>query len=128
MSDNYLKMILNSRVYDVASKTPLDFAKNLSRSQGGQADRVLALPCVTVRDFQLARGDQAQRHGHRRRVHLDAIRAGLESRESVDAVRVGGRASDEGLAPRAAIVRADGRALPFRAGSFDGVTHADVLC
>ena len=31
MSDNYLKMILNSRVYDVASKTPLDFAKNLSR-------------------------------------------------------------------------------------------------
>lgn len=35
---------------------------------------------------------------------------------------------DEGLAPRAAIVRADGRALPFRGGSFDGVTHADVLC
>ncbi|MEN8763763.1 MAG: threonine ammonia-lyase, biosynthetic, partial [Thiogranum sp.] len=31
MSNNYLKMILNSRVYDVASKTPLDFAKNLSR-------------------------------------------------------------------------------------------------
>ena len=31
MSDNYLKMILNSRVYDVASETPLDFAKNLSR-------------------------------------------------------------------------------------------------
>ena len=30
MSNNYLKMILNSRVYDVASKTPLDFAKNLS--------------------------------------------------------------------------------------------------
>ena len=35
---------------------------------------------------------------------------------------------DEGLAPRAAIVRADGRALPFRGGSFDGVTHTDVLC
>jgi threonine dehydratase len=31
MSDNYLKMILNSRVYDVASETPLDYAKNLSR-------------------------------------------------------------------------------------------------
>ncbi len=31
MSDHYLKMILNSRVYDVASETPLDYAKNLSR-------------------------------------------------------------------------------------------------
>jgi threonine dehydratase len=34
MSDNYLKMILNSRVYDVASKTPLDFAMNLSQRLG----------------------------------------------------------------------------------------------
>jgi len=34
MSDNYLKMILNSRVYDVASKTPLDFARNLSQRLG----------------------------------------------------------------------------------------------
>lgn len=35
---------------------------------------------------------------------------------------------NEGLASRSALVRADGRALPFRSGSFDGVTHADVLC
>lgn len=35
---------------------------------------------------------------------------------------------DEGLAPRAALVQADGRALPFADGVFDGVTHADVLC
>ncbi len=34
MSDNYLKMILNSRVYDVAGKTPLDFARNLSQRLG----------------------------------------------------------------------------------------------
>jgi threonine dehydratase len=34
MSDNYLKMILNSRVYEVASETPLDYAKNLSRRLG----------------------------------------------------------------------------------------------
>ncbi|UCE76807.1 MAG: threonine ammonia-lyase, biosynthetic [Gammaproteobacteria bacterium] len=34
MSESYLKMILNSRVYDVASETPLDFAKNLSRRLG----------------------------------------------------------------------------------------------
>ncbi len=34
MSDNYLKMILNSRVYDVACKTPLDFARNLSQRLG----------------------------------------------------------------------------------------------
>jgi len=34
MSDNYLKMILNSRVYDVARETPLDFACNLSRRLG----------------------------------------------------------------------------------------------
>ena len=36
MSDNYLKMILNSRVYDVASKTPLDFAGNLSQRLGNE--------------------------------------------------------------------------------------------
>ncbi len=35
---------------------------------------------------------------------------------------------DEALADRSALVRADGRALPFSEGSFDGVTHADVLC
>ena len=34
MSDNYLKMILNSRVYDVANETPLDFARNLSQRLG----------------------------------------------------------------------------------------------
>ncbi len=34
MSDNYLKMILNSRVYEVASETPLDYAQNLSRRLG----------------------------------------------------------------------------------------------
>ncbi|HHH45285.1 MAG TPA: threonine ammonia-lyase, biosynthetic [Gammaproteobacteria bacterium] len=34
MSDNYLKMILNSQVYDVASETPLDLARNLSRRLG----------------------------------------------------------------------------------------------
>jgi len=34
MPDTYLKMILNSRVYDVASETPLDFAKSLSRRLG----------------------------------------------------------------------------------------------
>ena len=31
---DYLKMILNSRVYDIASESPLDFAKNLSRRLG----------------------------------------------------------------------------------------------
>ncbi len=31
MPERYLKMILNARVYDVAQKTPLDLAKNLSR-------------------------------------------------------------------------------------------------
>ncbi len=31
MIDNYLKMILNSQVYDVADETPLDLARNLSR-------------------------------------------------------------------------------------------------
>ncbi|MCO6411808.1 MAG: threonine ammonia-lyase, biosynthetic [Thiogranum sp.] len=36
MADNYLKMILNSRVYDVASETPLDLAKNLSQRLGNQ--------------------------------------------------------------------------------------------
>jgi threonine dehydratase len=34
MPDNYLKMILNSRVYDVAHETPLDFARNLSKRLG----------------------------------------------------------------------------------------------
>lgn len=36
MADDYLKMILNSRVYDVASETPLDLAKNLSQRLGNQ--------------------------------------------------------------------------------------------
>ena len=31
MADNYLKKILNSRVYDVAVKSPLDYAQTLSR-------------------------------------------------------------------------------------------------
>jgi threonine dehydratase len=34
MPETYLKMILNSHVYDVATETPLDFAKNLSRRLG----------------------------------------------------------------------------------------------
>ncbi|MFM2324390.1 MAG: threonine ammonia-lyase, biosynthetic, partial [Pseudomonadota bacterium] len=29
--DDYLKKILNARVYDVAKETPLDLARNLSR-------------------------------------------------------------------------------------------------
>ncbi len=34
MPDKYLKMILNSRVYDVASETPLDYARTLSTRLG----------------------------------------------------------------------------------------------
>jgi len=34
MPDKYLKMILNSRVYDVANKTPLDYARTLSSRLG----------------------------------------------------------------------------------------------
>jgi len=36
MPDNYLKMILNSRVYDVAEKTPLNFARDLSQRLGNE--------------------------------------------------------------------------------------------
>jgi threonine dehydratase len=36
MPERYLKMILNSRVYDVARETPLDPACNLSRRLGNQ--------------------------------------------------------------------------------------------
>ncbi len=36
MPERYLKMILNSRVYDVADETSLDLAKNLSRRLGNQ--------------------------------------------------------------------------------------------
>lgn len=35
---------------------------------------------------------------------------------------------EDGLDPRGVLVQADGRALPFGAGSFDGVCHTDVLC
>jgi threonine dehydratase len=34
MTDNYLKMILNSRVYDVAIESPLDYARTLSKRLG----------------------------------------------------------------------------------------------
>ncbi len=36
MPERYLKMILNSRVYDVAQETPLDLARSLSRRLGNQ--------------------------------------------------------------------------------------------
>jgi cyclopropane fatty-acyl-phospholipid synthase-like methyltransferase len=38
------------------------------------------------------------------------------------------RAARERIAGRCAIAAADGRRLPFAAGTFDAVTHADVLC
>jgi 2-polyprenyl-3-methyl-5-hydroxy-6-metoxy-1,4-benzoquinol methylase len=38
------------------------------------------------------------------------------------------RAAEEGLAARTAVVAAAASGLPFRAGSFDAVIHADVLC
>jgi cyclopropane fatty-acyl-phospholipid synthase-like methyltransferase len=38
------------------------------------------------------------------------------------------RAARERIAGRCAIAAADGRQLPFAAGTFDAVTHADVLC
>jgi SAM-dependent methyltransferase len=38
------------------------------------------------------------------------------------------RAAEEGLAARTAVVVAAASGLPFRAGSFDAVIHADVLC
>lgn len=34
----------------------------------------------------------------------------------------------DGALPAAAVVRGDGRTLPFADGSFDGVCHTDVLC
>lgn len=41
----------------------------------------------------------------------------------------GSRARAERAAPtRADTVLADGRALPFRSGTFDAVLHADALC
>jgi hypothetical protein len=39
-----------------------------------------------------------------------------------------GRARTDGLAARAQVVAAGGAHLPFRAGVFDAVVHADVLC
>ncbi len=39
-----------------------------------------------------------------------------------------GTLEEEKLAGQATLVRADGRTLPFASGSFDGLTHADVLC
>lgn len=42
----------------------------------------------------------------------------LDAAESLDRARL----------PAAAVVRADGRRLPFADGSFDGVCHTDVLC
>ena len=33
-----------------------------------------------------------------------------------------------GLAHDASVLAADGRALPFATGVFDGVSHADVFC
>jgi len=38
------------------------------------------------------------------------------------------RAAEDGLAPRSRVVAADGAHLPFRDGSFDAVSHSDVLC
>lgn len=38
------------------------------------------------------------------------------------------RATAEGLTGRCGVAAADGAHLPFRAGAFDAVVHADVLC
>ena len=38
------------------------------------------------------------------------------------------RAVTDGLAQRCSVVVADGAALPFKDGSFDAVSHSDVLC
>lgn len=38
------------------------------------------------------------------------------------------RAATDGLQERCRVVVADGAALPFAAGSFDAVSHSDVLC
>lgn len=40
----------------------------------------------------------------------------------------GGRARQEGIAGRCRAVVASARHLPFRAGTFDAIVHADVLC
>ena len=39
-----------------------------------------------------------------------------------------GRAEKDGLTDRSSVLAASALALPFRAGSFDAVTHTDVLC
>ena len=39
-----------------------------------------------------------------------------------------GRAAADGFAERCGAVVADGAALPFREGSFDALSHSDVLC
>ena len=47
----------------------------------------------------------------------------------VDGLRIAAaRAAAEGLDGRCAVVAASGRHLPFAAGTFDAVVHADVLC
>jgi SAM-dependent methyltransferase len=38
------------------------------------------------------------------------------------------RAACDGVGERCAVTVADGAALPFRAGSFDALSHSDVLC
>lgn len=38
------------------------------------------------------------------------------------------RAADDGIDSRIAVIAASGAALPFRDGSFDAISHSDVLC